>query len=184
MNEDESSISSDDVYLRLFRNSAATPITINLLEETVAEARRLCAAQGWNETEGMRIIFANGLSYLLREQDISRVNRGSADLVDELMRLTRLLSEMQTNYTIMKHHAYIYGRDKQLLEAAVSDLQGDHDGLRQRLLHSTAEEDRLHAELHGLRLQLAEMRKSYPSLSAQTHRQPGLWQRITRFFQK
>lgn len=180
MDDDEGRASSDDVLTRLFHGTATHEIPIDILEETYAEAQRLCAENGWNEAEGMRIIFANGLSYLMREQDLSRLNQGTANLVDEINRLTKLLNEAQSMYSVMKYQAFVLGRNCQILEMNVTGLRVDHEGMRQRLIRSRSDEDRLRAEVAALRAELAGRNQTEPP--AEPAQPASFWERVRNWF--
>lgn len=180
MDDDEGRTSSDDVLTRLFHGTATHEIAIDILEETYAEAQRLCAENGWNEAEGMRIIFANGLSYLMREQDLSRLNQGQANLVDEINRLTKLLNESQSMYSVMKYQAFVLGRNCQILEMNVTGLRVDHEGMRQRLIRSRSDEDRLRAEVSTLRTRLASHQQTQPA--SEPEQPVGFWERVRNWF--
>jgi hypothetical protein len=55
---------SDDtreMYAELFKGVSATTVEVPVLEETLRNATALIEQEKWNETEGLQIIFANGL---------------------------------------------------------------------------------------------------------------------------
>src|SRR5436190_23712915 len=104
----------------LFAGCEEHQVSFGLLEETYQQAKALIKENGWEETEGLLIIFANGLAFLKGEQAINAVNAGEADPRGEMERITRLYMEIDGQYSVMKFRAYKLSQDKRSLELNVT----------------------------------------------------------------
>lgn len=129
----------------MFANASDHTITFALLEETYQEFLALCRENGWNEAEGLPLVFATGIAYLKNEREFSRWN--GDDRATEFIRLARYANERNAMYSVMKFYAYNYLQDVQKLETQVTGLRGLLASTQAALERERAENARLRAEL-------------------------------------
>lgn len=139
--------------MHVFVGMTVEQIKMELATELRREIGQLCAAHGWSEDEGLRIVFASGLSVLAHEERMRRLSAGRVNLEAEIGRLERRYMEVESRYAVMKYQAYTLGRDRQILEMNQTGLQVELVGMRQRLLQCRADMERLRteAETGGMR---------------------------------
>src|SRR6266542_1203823 len=112
-----------EMYKDLFSGVSITTVSIPLLAEELKQAKELTQANKWSEEEGLQIIFANGLSYLLGEARLTALNGSDVLLAEELKKVTDALMDMQSKYAVMKFRAYTLDEAKQGLQMNVTGLE-------------------------------------------------------------
>lgn len=136
-----------------------TLIEIRIHSEMLKEANRLIGENGWEVDEGLRIIFANGLFYLLGRRRLEGLDGGQADLAEEVKRLTAELMDMQSKYAVMKFRAFTLQQDNQTLEFQNTGLRGENRMAMSRLTKFREDEQALTAELSRLRAENERLRQ-------------------------
>jgi septal ring factor EnvC (AmiA/AmiB activator) len=153
---------SDDtreMYAELFKGVSATTVEVPLLKETLRDARALIEQEKWDETEGLQIIFANGLYYLREERSLSKLSCDHDALAREVERLTRDLMDMHSMYAVMKYRAYTLSEAKQGLEFNITGLEVENRWSTSRLWQFRADEEEMRKELDALRTQNERLRQ-------------------------
>jgi hypothetical protein len=148
----------------LFAGCEEQAVSFGLLEETYQQAKALIEENGWAETEGLLIIFANGLAFLKGEKAINAVKAGEADPREEMERITRLYMEIDGQYSVMKFRAYKLSQDKRILELNVTGLRGENVAFRMRNQMFRADEERLRARLADLEAENRRLREELDHL--------------------
>lgn len=152
--------------------ATAEQVSVELLGETFAAARRLCWEHGWNEDMGLAIILETGLCFLLHQQPLSQVSEATDERAAEINRLSRLLIETESKTAVMAYQAYVEGCTRQALETTVEALRREHETVLQTLLACRTEEARLREAIAAERTRQAEA--SAPAEPA------GFWERVQR----
>jgi hypothetical protein len=160
---------SDDtreMYAELFKGVSATTVEVPVLEETLRNATALIEQEKWNETEGLQIIFANGLYYLRGEKQLQGILGGTDGLTAEVERLSRDLMDMHSMYAVMKYRAYTLSEAKQALEFNVTGLEVENRWSASRLWQFRADQEQMQKELEALRAENERQRQRLAQFEA------------------
>ena len=160
---------SDDtreMYANLFKGVSATTVEVPLLEETLRNATALIEQEKWDDTEGLQIIFANGLNYLRGNQSLRTLNCNDEPLAREVERLSRDLMDMHSMYAVMKYRAYTLSEAKQALEFNVTGLEVENRWSTSRLWQFRADEEQMQKELEALRGENERLRQRLAQFQA------------------
>jgi hypothetical protein len=112
---DEQDLSTEEMERDFFQGAEVVKVEVAVLRETLEEAKRVFAANGWSEEEGLRIALTLGMGMgkLKAEQALSDESLAPLDtpggLSDRLMQLDSL-------YAVMKYRAFHLMKDNQTLE--------------------------------------------------------------------
>ncbi|MBI2913970.1 MAG: hypothetical protein HYY03_08625 [Chloroflexi bacterium] len=143
----------------LFKGAKVATFELPLLEETLSEARALIGENGWPEQEGLQIIFANGVYYLLGEKCLRGAATDATHQAAEVERLTAELMEMHSKYAVMKFRAFTLQQAKQTLEFNVVGLERENRWSGERLRQFRQDEEQLRAELRAVRAERDALRQ-------------------------
>lgn len=136
---------------KAFAGAENRSIAFPLLKETYLEFLERRKENGWEEEEGLQIVFAHGLAYLRNEREFSRWEHQNCD--EEVTRLAKYANQMSAQYSVMKFRAFNCFQAKQTLEFNVTGLRGLY-------AHATASIDRLRSENEQLKAELAKKSSS------------------------
>ncbi|MCL5075776.1 MAG: hypothetical protein M1136_09065 [Chloroflexi bacterium] len=146
----------------IFAGTQARKVELHMLEETYQEAQRLIRENGWDEEEGLLIIFANGLAYLKEAHALPDSESDSA--LTLMSSITERCAHFESMYAVMKFRAYYLNEDKRILELNVTGLQADNDGLRHRINLFRQDEARLKEEIKRLTTENTELHRHLAEL--------------------
>jgi hypothetical protein len=143
----------------LFEGAEPAEVTIPLLAEELSAARQLIAEEGWDETEGLHIVFSNGLAYLQGPARLERPKGIEGVPQVEVERLTQELMDMQAKYAVMKFRAFMLQDARDALVMNVTGLRGENEMSASRLWQFRADEERLRVELAAARREIEALRQ-------------------------
>jgi hypothetical protein len=143
----------------LFEGAEPVEVTIPLLAEELSAARKLIAEEGWDEAEGLHIVFSNGLTYLLGPARLEHPKNTDGDSQGEIERLTQELMDMQAKYAVMKFRAFMLQDARDALQMNVTGLRGENEMSASRLWQFRADEERVKAELAAARREIEALRQ-------------------------
>lgn len=110
---DVQDLSTEEMERDFFQGAEVVKVEVAVLRETLDEAKRVFAANGWMEEEGLRIALTLGMGKIKAEQTLSDESLAPLDtpggLSDRLMQLDSL-------YAVMKYRAFHLMKDNQTLE--------------------------------------------------------------------
>jgi len=139
--------------------ASKTTVEVSVLAEQIAKARGLAQENGWDEEEGYRIIFLNGLHFLLGDRSLQAFDGDHDSLGREVERVTRELMEYQSMYAAMKYKAFTLSEEKYVLEGNVSGLEASDRFSIARLRMFRRDEEALRARLVELEEENARLRQ-------------------------
>jgi chromosome segregation ATPase len=168
----------DELYADLFQGTAATTVTIGLLEEEVDQVRELVTAEQWEPDEALHTVFAAGLAYLRGERTLRAAAAG--DQAAELERLLRQLMACESRYAVMKYRAFTLQEEKQTLAFKVTGLEGENRMGEAALWRLQREAEERRAELERVRAEAAALRERLARYEGATEGAQGRWGRLVR----
>lgn len=157
---------AQEMYSELFKDTATTLVEIRALAETIKEAHELIGENGWEVDEGLRIIFANGISYLRGHKRVEGLEGLGGAAALEVKRLTTELMDAQSKYAVMKFRAYTLDQAKQALEFNIVALETENVWSGERLKMFRDDEELLRAELRTVKAEREELRQRVALLGA------------------
>ena len=147
-----------EMYQNLFDGVSTIAIDFPLLEEELAQADEIIAANQWARAEGLHIIFALGLEYLKADGYLRGLDDNGDGLAEEVARLTRDLIDSQSKYAVMKFRAFTLDQAKQALEMNVTGLETENRWSGQRIWQFRADEEVLKSRVKGLEAEIQALR--------------------------
>ncbi|WP_299029124.1 hypothetical protein [uncultured Thermanaerothrix sp.] len=119
-----------------FAQTQRVHLEVDLLNEMWTAIQTVCAANGWDEVEGVRFILAAGLAYLEAQQQEGNApaDPPAADAA-LLQRLLRERVEINARYAVMRFRAYQFLKDAQALALRLNVCQQERDELRRWVTH-------------------------------------------------
>ena len=142
----ESDLSTHEMERDFFQGAQPVKVEVELLEETLEEARRVFAANGWTDAEGLRIVMTTGIGKLKSEQTLSDDTLASPDTVKGL---SNRMMQLESLYAVMKYRAFHLMKDNQILEIQNNALRNTIHALEGTM-------QRLHDENLALKDRLGE----------------------------
>ena len=163
------------------QNEPAT-FEVTVESETAHEIERVIAENGWERTEGLRLILGSGLGYLQGEKTLKAIESGAMTAQD-LHKLVSRLMDTESRLAVLRFRAFELQRANQNWELSTGAIQNDRMGLRGVVQRLREEIAALKAENAQLRAQLPPQEASgeSPATTPQPRVQAGLgWLRLFR----
>lgn len=158
---------SGEMYKDLFQGVAQATVSIPLLQEHLEQANTLIRANGWSDEEGLRIIFINGLRYLVGQAYLNALGGDESTLAQEIQRLTSELMDVQSKYAVMKFRAYTLDQAKQALEMNVTGLEAENRLSASRLWKFHADEEILRNQIRELQAENQRLAQQVAALKGE-----------------
>lgn len=119
-----------------FAQTRRVHLEVDILDEMWEAIRVVCAANGWDEAEGVRFILAAGLAALEEPRQSRPPSAGtSSEDAALLERLLRERVEINARYAVMRFRAYQFLKDAQALALRLNVCQQERDELRRWVAH-------------------------------------------------
>lgn len=131
-------LSTNEMERDFFHDAETVKVEIEVMKETMDEARKVFASNGWDEAEGLRIALTTGIGKLMTDQTLSDDALASPDT---LKGLSDRMMQLESLYAVMKFRAFHLMKDNQTLEIQNNALRNTihaMEGQVQRLQHEIA----------------------------------------------
>jgi hypothetical protein len=135
---DEHDLSTHEMERDFFQGAQPVTVSVELLGETLEEAREVFAANGWTEAEGLRIVMTAGIGKLKTAPTLSDDDLASPDTVKGL---SDRMMQLESLYAVMKYRAFHLMKDNQTLEIqnnalrnTIRAMEGQVQGLQEEIL--------------------------------------------------
>jgi hypothetical protein len=145
---------------------SARAVQLEVLEEAYQSAMSLAEANGWSEADALRIVFANGLAFLIAEASLSKIQRSDVpeEVLEDLNRVVRQLLEESSRYASLKFKAYRMSQDNQTLSMREAGLRGELELAKHRLMLFRRDEETLKQRVSALEEKNTQLREKLASV--------------------